>query len=293
MSKAQKSYSHETSPLFGIQSKKRMAEVLRCDFSLIKRITAANTDFYKVWPMEKNGKVRMVEEPVKDLRKIHNHIARLLSRIAPPDFLFCPVAGKSSITNAGAHLEEGELRKLDIAKYFPSTSFNRVFEFFLSRMKCNRDVAWHLTALCCYEGHIPTGSPVSPYLSYYAHERMWLEIKNICDQYGYKLTVYMDDMGISAARISEKVIWRIKQEVHKYGLKYHKEKAYKADQPKLLTGAIIQDGILKLQNKHHLKIRKIRMAMRQCSDPKEKQKLSDSLNGLLMYKKQLESHVVR
>jgi hypothetical protein len=43
---------------------------------------------------------------------------------------------------------------------------------------------------------------------------MWLEIKNICGQHGYRLTVYMDDMGISAAHISEKVIWRIKQEVH-------------------------------------------------------------------------------
>ncbi len=288
MTKVKKQYAHEQAALSGIKTKTRLAEILFQDWDSLKKMSASYKNYYNVFPRTENDKTRIIEEPVKEMRVLHDRIASLLSRITPPDFLFCPVKGRSSISNAREHLTEGEMVKLDISKYFPSTTFGRIFNFFHDRMTCSRDVTWQLTSLCTYDGHLPTGSPLSPYLSYYAHEDMWLEIKRICDDAGYKISVYMDDMGISAERLDGRIIWQIKQEIQKYGLKYHKEKKYEVGQARLLTGAIIKDGRLKLRNAHHLKIRNTKRELAACTDPDEKERLKASLRGLLSYKKQVE-----
>src|SRR3546814_4728940 len=85
---------------------------------------------------------------------------------------------------------------LDIKKFFPNTPRVRVIAFFQSIMGCRADVAGILGDLCTFEGHLPTGSPLSPILAYYSYHDMWAEIAAFCTAKGYTLTVYVDDVTI-------------------------------------------------------------------------------------------------
>lgn len=290
MPKIKKSYPKTDSPFYKIKTKNKLADVLKVSFDEIEEMCFDSDRFYKVYDIEENEKIRRIEEPIGDLRKVHDRISYFLKSITPPDYLFCPVSGKSAVTNVNAHKHNAELLKLDITKYFPSTTFGRVYDFFKSEMQCAGDIAWYLSKLMTYDWHLPTGSSISPYLSYYAHKNMWETICSICKEHDYKLTVYMDDAGISGTDISGKVIWKIKQEIKKYGLQYHKEKKYSEDDAKLLTGAVIHNGQLKLRNKHHLKIKQTKTAIANSNNEEERKKLTQSLNGLLSYKKQIEKH---
>src|SRR3546814_19036470 len=60
---------------------------------------------------------------------------------------------------------------LDIKKFFPNTPRVRVIASFQSIMGCRADVAGILGDLCTFEGHLPTGSPLSPILAYYSYHR--------------------------------------------------------------------------------------------------------------------------
>ncbi|TAH37812.1 MAG: RNA-directed DNA polymerase [Alphaproteobacteria bacterium] len=281
-----KQYTREQSPLFNIQSKRKLAAILKVDFDTCKRLISGGDTYYNVWP---NKKGRLIEEPVKDMRITHDTIAKYLKKIQVPDFLFCPVKGRSALDNARSHIGNDELIKLDIGKYFPSTKFERIFDFFHSGMKCSRDVSWSLAKICSYQEHLPTGSPLSPYISYFAHERMWQKIKEMCGQDNYIMTVYVDDLSISGKKLKGETIWRIKNEIKKYGLNYHKEKKYSKNHPKLVTGAVIQDGNIKLRNKHHQEIRKLKKEIKSTKNLVEKQKLENSLKGLSSYRNQVEA----
>jgi hypothetical protein len=47
-----------------------------------------------------------------DLRPIHIAVRKALSRIEPPDFLFCPVKRRSYVSNAAQHISAKEVRTL-------------------------------------------------------------------------------------------------------------------------------------------------------------------------------------
>lgn len=288
MSRNKKSYSKIDSPFYKIKTKNKLGDILKESFDDIEEMCLYSDRFYKVYDIEENGKIRRIEEPTGNLRKLHDRISYFLKSITPPDYLFCPVSGKSAVTNVNEHKDNPELLKLDITKYFPSTTFGRIYDFFKGEMQCAGDIAWYLSKLMTYDWHLPTGSPISPYLSYYAHKNMWETIYSICNKHDYKLTVYMDDAGISGRNISGEVIWNIKQEIKKYGLQYHKEQKYSENDAKLLTGAVIHNGELKLRNKHHLKIKETKRAIANSNNEEERKKLTQSLNGLLSYKKQIE-----
>lgn len=284
MTKTAKQYAREQSPLFNIQSKRKLAEALKADWVTCKSLIENNVVHYNVYT---NNKGREIEEPIEAMRTIHDTIAKYLKKVHVPDFLFCPVKGKSAVDNAKAHLGNDELIKLDIGKYFPSTRFERIFDFFHTGMKCSRDVSWYLAKICSRQDHLPTGSPISPYLSYFAHEHMWKKIRELCGQDNYTMTVYVDDLSISGKKLKGKTIWAIKQEIKKYGLKYHKEKKYTKTSPKLITGAVLQGGNVKMRNKHHQEIRRIKRELKVTTNTKARQKLEASLKGLLSYERQV------
>ncbi len=151
---------------------------------------------------------------------------RRCQELEPPEFLFCPVKRRSYASNAAQHVGAKELRMIDIKAYFPSTPRQRVIWFFHKVMRCSPDVAVILGQLLTADGHLTTGSTVSPIMSFFAFYDMWLAIAQIAKDAGCVLTVYMDDITISCDRIPGKVVWAIKQEIHRRGLNYHKERRY-------------------------------------------------------------------
>jgi retron-type reverse transcriptase len=150
-------------------------------------------------------------------------------------------------------------------------------------MKCSPDVAHILTKISTFKNHLPTGSPLSPILSFYTHMGIWDEIFNLVSLDNCILTIYIDDLTISGDTVSDKLIWKIKQKLHSAGLRSNskKEKNYSKKASREVTGVIISpDGVLKAPNRQHLKIHNLRQLIRSSKSEEVSIQLMQKLDGL-------------
>jgi hypothetical protein len=170
------------------------------------------------------------------------------------------------------------VRSLDIKKFFPNTTSRRVFWFFHKVLQCEVDIAGLLTRLATYQGHLPTGSPLSPIVAYFAHFDMWEDIAAVCATQGLVLTVYVDDCTISGDRVTDHDMWLIKQAIHRTGLRYHKEKAYFQECAEI-TGTIVRDGKIMVPNRQFRKLKAAKQALYTVQDT-ARTELENQISGL-------------
>jgi retron-type reverse transcriptase len=201
--------------------------------------------------------------------------------IEPPTFLTCPVKGRSYVTNARHHVGAREIVTLDVSSYFPSTTWRRIYWYFNKRLDMPTDTAWTLASLATLDDRLPTGSPLSPIMAFLAHEDMWLAVAKLAQSAGCILTVYMDDVTISGDRVPESIVWAIKREVHKTGLRLNnrKERRFSKGQG-LVTGVFVTKDGLRIPKRSHLKLFKARKAERNPGDAAVKAKLRNSIRGM-------------
>lgn len=276
----EKRYPVHQSPLYKLRNKRRLAQLLGVSYVVLRAVSEGADNLYSEFSVpKKSGSLRVVENPRRDLKKLQARLAELLGRIAPPDYLFCPVKGRCYVANAAQHRGQRVVRCLDIRKYFPSTPSRRVYWFFQSIMGCDRDVAALLARLACYKGHLPTGSPLSPIMAFFAYYDVWEQIAKICEKHGYRLTVYIDDVTISGSSMSPDVFWEIKRTIHRSGLRYHKEKHY-VEQPAEITGVIVDGERLDVPNRQKKKIYETKQALKKRNSTADEKRLRERLSGL-------------
>jgi hypothetical protein len=276
-----KRYPLNQSPLFRLKRRAKLAQILGISDRELRWLTRNADALYreKDRPKKNGSGLRHIEDPQRLLKQVQSSLAQLLSRIDPPDFLFCPVKGRDYIQNAAQHRGNRVIRCLDIHKYFPSTRARRVFWFFYKVLCCERDLAGTLTRLSCYREHLPTGSPLSPILSYFAHLDVWSSVAQICKAHECVLTVYIDDVTVSGARVTDAMMWEIRQAIHRAGLRYHKEKLY-ADRPAEITGVIVDGLKLLPPHRQQKKIRIGEANLKKETRPFLAQKILGQLSGL-------------
>lgn len=283
-------YSINQSPLYKVTTRRKLAFIFGMTEATLQVVWAMPTPFSsRQIEVPRNGvmKIRHVQEPRGPLRPVHNRVRKLLSRIEPPAFLFCPVKRRSYVSNAAEHIGAKEIRTLDVANYFPSTPRHRVFWFFETVMRCNRDVASILAKLLTANGSLATGSTVSPILSFYAFRDMWLSIADLVHAAGCKLSIYMDDVTVSGDRVPELLMWQIRQQVHSRGLKYHKERHYRGGIGEI-TGVIVRDGKTVLPNRQRKKVYDLRAVLRDTQDEDEATAIRRRILGMKTQQKQVE-----
>ncbi|MEJ0044852.1 MAG: hypothetical protein WDN04_00870 [Rhodospirillales bacterium] len=145
-----------------------------------------------------------------------------------------------------------------------------------------------MAELLTANGHLATGSTVSPILSFYAFHDMWMEIARIAKAAGCKVSVYMDDITVSGDIVPERVIWDIRQQVHSRSLVYHKERHFRAGVGEV-TGVIVRDGSTHLPNRQRKKLYELKAAFRVTHDTQLAAVLARSINGLTSQQKQVRS----
>ncbi|WP_294262294.1 reverse transcriptase family protein [uncultured Sphingomonas sp.] len=256
-----KRYALNQSPLYKLGSRPKLARLLGVTNGELRRLAAGDALYNEFDIPKKSGTgFRHVENPVRPLKLLQAKLARLLARIEPPDFLFCPVKGRCYITNAAAHRGNRMVQCLDLEKFFPSTTQKRVYWFFHKIMHCDRTIAALLAQLSCYQQHLPTGSPLSPIVAYFAYYDLWHNIDQFCRERGYVFTVYVDDVTISGVRVPESDVWQVKQMIHRVGLRYHKEKTF-VDRAAEVTGVVLRDGKLVAPFRQHKKLHETMLAL--------------------------------
>jgi hypothetical protein len=260
-------YQLTASPLYRLMSRRKLAELLQWTGSAqeLDRY-AARSDNYRVFSIKSEGKKnRDVQEPKEALQRLHRRLAILLLRIEPPGYLHSGLRRRSFVTNAAPHVNSMPAIKLDVKKFYPSTTWAHVYRFFLRDLRCAPDVAGVLATLACFlageSRHLPTGSSLSQILAFYAHKHMFDAIHQVAVARGGVMTVYVDDMVLSMPDASPADIRRLGRIVEKQGLEWHKDRFFPRGAAKRVTGTIAKADRLEADKKQHFKYHNALAAM--------------------------------
>jgi hypothetical protein len=293
MKKSSKKYPLEHSCFYKLSSKKKLCEILNIDLSTLESISSSNEKHFiesavkGLHMVRLKNYVKIDEKEIQEiiriddkefavttkkeracqtpkgnknagLYKIHRRLSFLLSSIQTKEYLFSGTKGKSCLDNAKFHLENCNkfIVKLDLKSFFPSVTSESIVKFFEKDLKCRTSVAIILTRILTFKDRLPTGSPVSMVMAYYANRKMFDEIDRVARDGDCKMSLWVDDIIISGDE-AVKVAWEAKKIIINNGLNYHKGKfkIYKPRDNKEITGIIITPkGELKLRNRSHLKI---------------------------------------
>lgn len=244
------------------------------------------SNLYSPYIAQKSKK-RLIEPVISEkLKKVQKSIQILLKDIEFDDNVFSGISGKSYIDNGKLHIGCKCVVALDISKFFPNTSREKVYSFFKNDLLTSSDVAKILTDLCTidiekicdinkgvleymkenkikYTKHIPTGSPISCILSYLANYNMFNRITELVNKYDCKTSIYVDDIVISSKnKINKQLINEVIAIIRNSGYKIQKKKLkhYNHNEFKRITGNIIsKDGKnLVIPNKIRHKIYKLK-----------------------------------
>ena len=269
---------YEGCNLYGVQRKKQLKYLLGIENKNLDDLINNYNVFLN------NGK-RLVETPRSNLNDIHRRIKRYLKKIDMPDWVKSQ-KGYSYVDNGLYHKDNPYILTLDLKSFFPNSHREFIYTFYKSKLKMSNDVSKIMSDLTTINlntynynnlktkttiedfinkkgiqclNHIPTGSPISTYLSYFAFSDMFEEIKQLLNN-NMKMSLYVDDLTISSdSFINRKIISDIENILIKYRhkLSYNKVKLYNKNSTKKITGTILsKDRSIKIPNKLHNKIYK-------------------------------------
>ncbi|MCY4459341.1 MAG: reverse transcriptase family protein [Albidovulum sp.] len=287
---ARPKYALRNSPFFRLRSKGKLARLLQVSPEKLKKLAQLECGYIQFQKPKKNGGSRDISAPKPPLKSVQARIANLLCRVAPPDYLFAPVEGRSYVDNAARHIGSRAVRLLDIEDFFPNCTIKKVIWFFRSHMECSSDVAVILARIVTHIGVLPQGSPCSPILAYYSYVDMWEEISALVSASGCKLSVYADDLTISGKTVPEVMIWDIKKTLYRHGHRYavHKERA-RMDRAAEITGVILRAEGVTAPNRQRQKIHTVRENLKVTKFGKQANQFEAQLRGRLAQLRQIQA----
>jgi RNA-directed DNA polymerase len=276
--------------LYKMGSKRRLSHLLGLDLKELINLSKRE-DNYSVFelPAEvckftgKVKKARWVQNPTPELKELHRRIQTLLSRVAVPEYCHGGPKGRSYRSNASAHITASYVATFDLKSFFPSTKAEQVFKFFFDDLKCSPDVAGLLTDLCTYQRALPTGSPVSPLLAFWANHALFSALKKRAGEQNLNLSVYVDDVTFSGKTLPSDLVFQVESIVQKYGQKLSPDKTrrFGPNSPKHVTGVVIHNEKLMVPHARFYKARAIQRAIKVALDDGERELLTAKLGGLL------------
>jgi hypothetical protein len=243
-------YAMEKSPLWKLTSIHLLARLMRVTPEAL-RATAADPTYNRFVDFTRPAKPRNVQEPTDRTMRIHYRLVKLLDSIQRPNFLHSATRKRSSISNARAHLGGENLAATDIRSFYESTTAQHVKKFFLNELGWPHDIAKIMASICTVDGHLPTGSCLSPLLSFFVHKRMFEDIDAVCAPHSVTMTLYVDDLTLSGRGVTAGLFHSVKRIVGRSNLITHKDRLVPRGRPVNVTGAIVGGSRLRLPNKQH------------------------------------------
>ncbi len=270
--------------LYGFRSPHALAKRLGWDLSKLRQLAADGG--YRVYNHPKTG--REIQEPNPALQSLHRQIHKYLSRIDAPPYLHSALKGRSYLTNAKAHVGNGSLIKLDIAKFYQSVPQHKVMHFFRDRMNCSADVAGLLAKLICFRGHLATGSAASPIVSYYAFQELFDDLAALAGRHNLTMTCYVDDITMSGPGATNRVLHEARTLIFRAGLRAHKDHRFAPHDAKVVTGVIVGSLGIGLPFSRWQKIRAATRELKMCVVREDRLKLYPPLVSRLYEATQID-----
>lgn len=253
-------YGISSSPLHGIKSKRKLAEVLRWvgPPSALAGFARQPNNYRCYIDRQKPGKQRLIEAPQPRLKSFQKRLEDLLKRIQMPGYLHSGVPGRSYLSCSASHREaEGCTVTMDISDFYGSVSEGRVTRMFIVDFQCERDVAEILAKLLCCNGHLATGSPASPLLSFLANRDMFDRIAVRAARGRGVFSLYVDDIALTGVGIGTSDIRWVTRLLKGAGyvVKREKTRIFRATRAKLITGRVLHEGQSRAPSRQHQKMK--------------------------------------
>ena len=168
------------------------------DVQYLRRITNAQYLFYRTFKIpKKSGGERTIEEPLPSLKEIQRWILdNILSKIQVSKHAKAFHKKRSIRSNAWYHQNKTYVLRIDVADFFGSIKYNKVYKTFVS-LGYNEGVATMLANLCIKDNKLPQGAPTSPALSNITFLVADKRISSFMKKKGVRYTRYADDMSFS------------------------------------------------------------------------------------------------
>ena len=244
MERKSKTYQIEKSPFYKLNSRKKLLDLFYIKNYKTLEILSADSGNYKVYDILNKNKPtkRTIEEPKEILKRIHKQFNNLLQRIDVPDFVKAGRKGSCYVDNGNAHINGKYFYCTDVEKFFPHAKQEKVLQFLLYDLKISPDIAQLLSNLLTYNNHLPTGSPSSQILTYWAYRQTMCKIYEKACELGINMTLFVDDLTFSSSKpIPEAFKNFVRVRLEKEGLTINKKKSksYDSNKYKKVTGTVI------------------------------------------------------
>lgn len=259
--------NYKLCPLFGLQSKKMLKRLLGMSNSKYFNVSYFSKCIIPFIDKTNEKKPRLIEAPNNDLKRIQSNLLTYLKKLDVPYYVFSGIEKKSYIDNGKIHKGCRFLYKIDISKFFPSISRDKIYKFFNNNMAMSPDVANIISNICSInykyfsnhrnfnevqefmrntgikkQAHLMTGAPISPLLSYLANIQMFDKLYEHCVSENIYMSIYVDDMVFSSKhKFNPNTIKFINSTIKKHGYKLSTKKCqyYMPYMAKKITGVII------------------------------------------------------
>lgn len=222
--------------------------------------TKKYNEFYVDKP---GGGQRLIEDPVDELQNLQSKLASYLQSVyhlhrSSASYAFqWSVDGdvRNTRTNALQHMGNPYMFKVDFENYFHQIDgvwLERIFSEQPFRFKSDELVAF-LKDLCLYKGRLPMGAPTSPILANLALHPLDKKLETLAFQMKATYTRYADDLVFSSkVYLGEEHLEALIDTIMPLGLtiKDSKTKIWGSEDPKIVTGIVITDQGLKLENQY-------------------------------------------
>lgn len=185
-----------------IRQVKHLANALSTTPAEMAAVLKSPADFYEELELRdpsRPDKPRIVVNVTGALRALQSKLYRriLLPKLSQSAHSHGGVSGRSIKTNVEPHLGSKFVFKTDIANFYPSIHFRRVYKLFVEDFECSPDVASVCTKISTYRHHLALGLICSPMLADQVLRRVDRRIGGACAGLGLVYTRYVDDVAIS------------------------------------------------------------------------------------------------
>lgn len=284
-----KTYPIEKSRLYRLRNRKKLAGLLGLSPAFFRK---EHVFEYKEFSRPKpNGDgQRHFSVPEDELKRIQKRLCRLLMRIETPEWVISGKKHHSYISNAEKHIDKAFIKTMDISSFYDSAKKRYIYIMFRDKFLMEHDIAWLLADLVTVNGKLPTGSPSSQTIVFWAYRDMFENINDIATKHNCVFTLYVDDMTFSSKQpISRQLRTEVAEVLKKYGLKAKakKDHYYQGKDFKVVTGVGIKGGKKVVLNRHRKNILDQYKKCREHNDKKEIQKLK----GMLISARQVEPSI--
>jgi RNA-directed DNA polymerase len=187
-----------------IRQVKHLAYALGTSVERLTKVLEKPEEYYEELVLtdpSRPGKERIVVNVKGTIRRFQSSLYRkvLLKKLTPSVYSFGGAVGRNIKENLLKHKKSSFVFKTDIADFYPSIHYQRVYRLFADEFKCSPDVARLCTKLCTYKHHLALGFITSPFLADQILRTVDKRIGAACQKCGLIYTRYVDDITISGS----------------------------------------------------------------------------------------------